>query len=65
MLWFRSTLPLIMRIVKGKNKTGGHQTKKLIIDPTLDFNKKLNMQSLNKKYCKRFQKFMILKASKK
>ena len=54
-----------MRIVKGKNKTGGHQTKNLTIDPTLDFNKKLNMQSLNKKYCKRFQKFMILKASKK
>ena len=24
MLWFRSTLPLIMRIVKGKHKTGGH-----------------------------------------
>ena len=22
-LWFRSTLPLIMRIGKGKNKTGG------------------------------------------
>ena len=54
-----------MRIVKGKNKTGGHQTKNLTIDPTLDFNKKLNMQSLNKKYCKHFQKSMVIKATKK
>ena len=29
--------------------------KKLIRDPTLDFNKRLNMQYLNKKYCKYFQ----------
>ena len=35
------------------------------MDPTLDFNKRLNMQSLNKKYCKNFQKSMILKAPKK
>ena len=54
-----------MRIVKGKNNTGGNQTEKLITDPTLDFNKRLNMQSLNKKYCEHFQKSTILKPSKK
>ena len=54
-----------MRIVKGKNNTGGNQTEKLITDPTLDFNKRLNMQALNKKYCEHFQKSMILKPSKK
>ena len=35
------------------------------MDRTLDFNKRFNMQSLNKKYCKHFQKSMILKAPKK
>ena len=40
------------------------QTEKLIIDPNLEFNKKLNVQSLNKKSGKHFQKSMILKASK-
>ena len=64
-LRFQSTLPLVMRIVKGKNNTGGNQTEKLITDPTLDFNKRLNMQALNKKYCEHFQKSMILKPSKK
>ena len=38
---------------------------KSIKDPTLDFNKRLNMQSLYKHYCKYFQKSMILKVSKK
>ena len=35
------------------------------IDRTLNFNKSLHMQSLNKKFGKYFQKSMILKASKK
>ena len=35
------------------------------MNPTLEFNKRLNMESLNKKYCKHFEKSMILKASKK
>ena len=30
------------------------QKKKLIRDHTLDFNKRLNMLPLNKKYCKHF-----------
>ena len=64
-LWFWSTLPLIMRIVNGKIKLDDIKQKILIRDPTLDFNKRLNMQSLNKKYCKHFQKIMILKSSKK
>ena len=34
------------------------------MDPTLDFNKRLNVQSLKKKLGKQFQKSMILKASK-
>ena len=54
-LWFWSTLPLIMRIVNGKIKLHDIKQKILIRDPTLDFNKRLNMQSLNKKYCKHFQ----------
>ena len=54
-----------MGIVNGKNKTGGRWTEKLIIDPTLDFNKRPNMQSVNEKYSKHFQKSKILKASKK
>ena len=35
-----------------------------MIDATLDFNKKLNVQSLNKKFGKHLQQSMILKASK-
>ena len=54
-----------MQIIKDKNKTGGHWTENPMVDPTLNFNKRLNMQSLNKKYCKYFQKSMILSASKK
>ena len=50
--------------MKDKNKIRWNQTEKLIIDPTLDFNKRLNVQSLKKKFGKQFQKSMILKASK-
>ena len=53
-----------MQLMKNKNKIRWNQTEKLIIDPTLDFNKRLNVQLLNKKFGKRFQKPMILKASK-
>ena len=53
-----------MQLIKNKNKIRWNQTEKLIIDPTLDFNKRLNVQLLNKKFGKRFQKSMILKASK-
>ena len=34
------------------------------MDATLGFNKKLNVQSLSKKFSKHFLKSMILKASK-
>ena len=40
-LWFRSTLPLIIKIIKDKNKTGAHEIEKPIIDSTLDFSKDL------------------------
>ena len=53
-----------MQLVKAKGKIRWNQTGKLVIDPTLDFNKRLNVQSLNKKIGKNFQKPMILKASK-
>ena len=53
-----------MQLIKNKNKIRWNQTEKLIIDPTLDFNKRLNVQLLNKKFGKCFQKSMILKASK-
>ena len=53
-----------MQLIKDKNKIRWNQTERLIIDPTLDFNKRLNVQLLNKKFGKRFQKSMILKASK-
>ena len=53
-----------MQLIKDKNKIRWNQTEKLITDPTLDFNKRLNVQSLNKKFGKHFQKSMILKASK-
>ena len=53
-----------MQLTKHKNKIRWNQTEKCIIDPTLDFNKRLNVQSLNKKFDEHFQKSMILKASK-
>ena len=54
-----------MQFVKDKNKIRSNQTGKLITDPTLDFfNKRLNVQFLNKKFGKHFQKSMISKASK-
>ena len=53
-----------MQLIKDKNKVRWNQTENLIIDPTLDFNKRLIVQSLNKSLGKHFQKFMTLKASK-
>ena len=53
-----------MQLIKDKNKVRWNQTGKLIVYPTLDFNKKLNVRSLNQKFDKYFQKSMILKASK-
>ena len=50
--------------MKDKNKTRRNQTEKSFIDTTLDFNKRLNVQSLNQKFDKHFQKSMILKTSK-
>ena len=56
---------LIMRLIKDQNKTRWNQIGKIITDPTLDFfNKRLNVQFLNKKFGKHFQKSMISKASK-
>ena len=52
-----------MQLIKDENKIRWNQTEKDIIDPTLDFNKKINVQSLNRGFCKDFQKSMILKAS--
>ena len=40
------------------------KTEKLITDPTLDSNKRLNAQLLNKNFSKHYQKSMKLKASK-
>ena len=51
-----------MQLIKDKNKTRWNETGKLIIDPNLDFNKRV--QSLNKKFGKYFEKLMILNASK-
>ena len=53
-----------MQLIKDKTKTRWNETGKLIIDPTLDFNKRLNVQSRKRKFGKHFQKSMILKASK-
>ena len=54
-----------MQLIKDKNKIRWNQTGKLITDPTLDFfNKRLNVQFLNKKIGKHFQKSMISKVSK-
>ena len=56
---------LIMPPIKDKKKSRWNQTEKLITDPTLAFfDKRLNVQFLNKKFGKRFQKSMISKASK-
>ena len=57
-------LKIKVQLIKDKNKIWWNQTGKLIIDPTLDFNKRFNIQSLSKKFGKHFQKSMILKASK-
>ena len=54
-----------MQLVKDKNKITWNQIGKFITDSTLDFlNIKLNVQFLNKKFGKHFQKPMISKASK-
>ena len=53
-----------MQLIKDKNKIRWNETGKLTIDPTLDFNKRVNIQSLIKKFGKYFQKPMILNASK-
>ena len=54
-----------MQLIKDKNKIRWNQAGKLITDPTLDFfNKRLNVQFLNKKFGKQFQKSMISKTSK-
>ena len=51
-----------MQLIKDKNKSRWNETGKLIIDPNLDFNKRV--QSLSKKFGKYFEKLMILNASK-
>ena len=54
-----------MQLIKDKNKIRWNQIRKFITDPTLDFfNKRLNVQFLNKKFGKHFQKSMISKAWK-
>ena len=54
-----------MQLIKDKNKIRWNQIEKFMTDPTLDFfNKRLNVQFLNKKFGKHFQKSMISKASK-
>ena len=54
-----------MPLIKDKNKIRWNQTGKIITDPTLDFfDKRLNVQFLNKKSGKHFQKSMISKTSK-
>ena len=54
-----------MQLIKDKNKIRWNQIEKFMTDPTLDFfNKRLNVQFLNKKFGKHFQKPMISKASK-
>ena len=56
---------LIMPLIKDKKKSRWNQTRKLITDPALDFfDKRVNVQFLNKKFGKPFQKSMISKASK-
>ena len=43
-----------MQLIKAKNKIRWNQIQNLVIDPSLDFNKRLNVQSLNKKSGKHF-----------
>ena len=49
-----------MQLIKDKNKIRWKQSEKLIIDPTLEFNKRLIIHLLNKKFGQHFQKPMIL-----
>ena len=44
-----------MQLTKHKNKIRWNQTEKCIIDPTLDFNKRLNVQSLNENLANTFK----------
>ena len=58
---FRSTLSLIMRIVKQKNKYGQHKSEKPVIGPTLNPNRILHKRSLTKKIGTQIHKFMNFK----
>ena len=49
-----------MKLIKNKNKIRWNQTEKFIIDPTLDFKKRLDVQSLSKKFGKHCQKIYDL-----
>ena len=52
-----------MQLIKDKNNIRWNQIEKFITDPTLDiFIKRLNVQFLNKKFGKHFQKSMISEA---
>ena len=54
-----------MQVIKDKNKIRWIEIRKLVTDPTWDFfDKKLNVEFLNKKLGQHFQKFTIWKASK-
>ena len=54
-----------MQLIKDKDEIRWNQTRKLLTNSTLDFfNKRLNVQFLNKKFGKHFQKSMISKAWK-
>ena len=53
-----------MQLSKDKNKIRRNRTENFIIHPTLVLNKRLNVQSLNKKFCKHFQKSLVLKVLK-
>ena len=54
-------MELIIYAISSRQKE--NQTEKLVIDPTLDFDKRLDVHSLNNKFGKHFQKSMILKPS--
>ena len=54
-----------MQLIKDKNKITWNQIGKLITHSTLEsFNKRLDVQFLNKKFGKHFRKSMTSKASK-
>ena len=54
-----------MTLIEDKNKIRQNQREKFVTDPTLDFfNKRLNVQFLNKKFGKHFQKSVISKTTK-